>query len=123
MASATSLAHDYFGNVLMLGRPREQQEVAVARFAAFLIGSFAIVLAVFAKNLNVAFLVALAFAMAASANLPAIVFALFWRRFNATGMVVGIYGGVISAIVLVIFSPVVSGEGGPGAGPRRVRVP
>jgi SSS family transporter len=110
MASSTSLAHDYFGHVLMLGRPRERQEVAVARFAAVLIGSAAIVLAAFAKNLNVAFLVGLAFAMAASANLPAIVFSLFWRRFNAAGVVAGIYGGLISSIVLVAFSPVVSGK-------------
>jgi cation/acetate symporter len=110
MASSTSIAHDYFGHVLMLGRPRESQEVGVARFAAFLIGSLAILLAVFAKNLNVAFLVALAFAMAASANLPAIVFSLFWRRFNAVGTVAGIYGGLLSSLVLVALSPVVSGK-------------
>ena len=116
LAASTSLAHDYFGQVLMLGRPKEQQEVAVARFASFLIGSLAIVLAVFAKNLNVAFLVALAFAMAASANLPSIVFSLFWRRFNTAGVVAGIYGGLISAVVLVIFSPVVSGKVDPVTG-------
>ena len=116
MASSTSLAHDYFGHVLMLGRPRESQEVGVARFAAFLIGSLAILLAVFAKNLNVAFLVALAFAMAASANLPAIVFSLFWPRFNGTGTVAGIYGGLVSSLVLVVFSPVVSGKVDPLTG-------
>ncbi|MCO5969873.1 solute symporter family protein [Actinoallomurus soli] len=116
MASATSLAHDYFGNVLMLGRPRERQEVAVARFAAILVGAVAIVPAVFARHLNVAFLVALAFAMAASANLPAIVLSLFWRRFNATGMVAGIYGGLAASIVLVVFSPVVSGKVDPVTG-------
>jgi Na+(H+)/acetate symporter ActP len=116
MASSTSLAHDYFGHVLMLGRPRESQEVGVARFAAFLIGSLAILLAVFAKNLNVAFLVALAFAMAASANLPAIVFSLFWPRFNGTGTVAGIYGGLVSSLVLVVFSPIVSGKVDPLTG-------
>jgi cation/acetate symporter len=100
----------------MLGRPRESQEVGVARFAAFLIGSLAILLAVFAKNLNVAFLVALAFAMAASANLPAIVFSLFWRRFNAVGTVAGIYGGLLSSLVLVALSPVVSGKVDPITG-------
>ena len=110
LASSTSLAHDYFGHVLMLGRPRESQEVAVARFAAFLIGALAIVLAIFAQDLNVAFLVALAFAIAASANLPAIVLSLFWRRFNAKGAVCGIYGGLVSSLVLVFFSPVVSGK-------------
>ncbi|MGH3241221.1 MAG: solute symporter family protein [Spirillospora sp.] len=116
LASSTSLAHDYFGQVLMLGRPRESQEVAVARFAAFLVGALAIVLAVVARNLNVAFLVALAFSMAAAANLPAIVLTLFWRRFNSAGVVAGIYGGLISSLVLVLFSPVVSGKTDPATG-------
>ncbi|MBO3746812.1 cation acetate symporter [Streptosporangiaceae bacterium NEAU-GS5] len=116
LASSTSLAHDYFGHVLMLGRPRESQEVAVARFAAFLVGSLAIVLAVVARNLNVAFLVALAFAMAASANLPAIVLSLFWKRFNTSGVVAGVYGGLLGSLLLVIFSPVVSGKVDPVTG-------
>ena len=116
LASSTSLAHDYFGQVLMFGRPRESQEVAVARFAAFLVGALAIVLAVVARNLNVAFLVALAFAMAAAANLPAIVLTLFWRRFTSSGVVAGIYGGLISSLVLVVFSPVVSGKTDPVTG-------
>ncbi|MCP2337161.1 solute symporter family protein [Actinomadura rupiterrae] len=116
LASSTSLAHDYFGHVLMFGRPRESQEVAVARFAACLIGVLAIVLAVIAKNMNVAFLVALAFAMAAAANLPAITLSLFWKRFNTAGVVAGIYGGLISSLVLVFFSPVVSGKVDPLTG-------
>ncbi|MFA1537590.1 solute symporter family protein [Actinomadura monticuli] len=116
LASSTSLAHDYFGQVLMFGRPRESQEVAVARFASFLVGSLAIVLAVVARNLNVAFLVALAFAMAAAANVPAIVLSLFWRRFNSAGVVAGIYGGLAGSLVLVFFSPVVSGKVDPVTG-------
>ncbi len=56
-----------------------------------------------------AFLVALAFAVAASGNLPAILYSLFWKRFNTSGAVWAIYGGLISAVVLVFFSPVVSG--------------
>ncbi|MFI6478870.1 cation acetate symporter [Nonomuraea sp. NPDC050663] len=110
MAASTSLAHDYFGHVLMFGRPRESQEVGVARVSAFVIGLFAVVLAVVARNQNVAFLVALAFAMAASANLPAIVLSLFWKRFNSTGVVAGIYGGLSSSLLLVFLSPVVSGK-------------
>ncbi|NDU75185.1 cation acetate symporter [Actinomadura sp. DSM 109109] len=116
LASSTSLAHDYFGQVLMLGRPRESQEVAVARFASFLVGSLAIVLAVVARDLNVAFLVALAFAMAASANVPALVLSLFWRRFNSAGVVAGIYGGLVASLVLVVLSPVVSGKVDPVTG-------
>jgi Na+(H+)/acetate symporter ActP len=116
MAASTSLAHDLFGHVLMLGRPRERQEVAVARIAAVVIGSAAIVPAAFVKNLNVAFLVGLAFAVAASANLPAIVLSLFWRRLNGVGTVAGIYGGLATAVTLVVFSPVVSGKVDPLTG-------
>ncbi|MFI6813084.1 cation acetate symporter [Nonomuraea sp. NPDC050328] len=116
MASSTSLAHDYFGHVLMFGRPRESQEVAVARLSAFAIGLLAVVLAVVARNQNVAFLVALAFAMAASANLPAIVLSLFWKRFNSTGVVSGIYGGLGGSLLLVLLSPVVSGKVDPVTG-------
>lgn len=110
MAASSSLAHDVFGHVLMLGRPRESQEVAIARLAAFLVGTFAIFLAVFAKNINVAFLVGLAFAVAASANLPALVLSLLWSRFNTTGAVWGVYGGLAGSLVLVVLSPVTSGK-------------
>ena len=70
-------------------------------------------LGILAQDLNVAFLVALAFAVAASGNLPAILYSLFWKRFNTTGAVAAIYGGLISAVVLVFFSPVVSGHAPP----------
>ena len=110
LASSSSFAHDIYANVIKDGRSDEHQEVRVARIAAFVIGAIAIVLSIFSQNLNVAFLVALAFAVAASGNLPAILYSLFWRRFNTTGAVAAIYGGLLSAVVLVIFSPVVSGK-------------
>ncbi|MFI5841133.1 cation acetate symporter [Catenuloplanes sp. NPDC051500] len=109
LASSSSLAHDFYANVIKRGQASERQEVNVARISAFGIGAVSIALAIFAQGLNVAFLVALAFAVAASANLPAILFSLFWKRFNTSGAVWAIYGGLISAVVLVIFSPVVSG--------------
>ncbi len=109
LASSSSVAHDLYANVLRHGRTTERQEVVVAKGAAFVIGAISIVLAIFAQNLNVAFLVALAFAVAASGNLPAILYSLFWRRFNTTGAVSAIYGGLLSAVLLVTFSPVVSG--------------
>ena len=74
-----------------------------------MIGAVSIVLSIFAQSLNVAFLVALAFAVAASGNLPAILYCLFWKRFNTSGAVWAIYGGLLAAVVLVFFSPVVSG--------------
>ncbi|GAA0934929.1 cation acetate symporter [Kribbella koreensis] len=110
LTSASSFAHDLYVNVIAKGKVTEKNEIRVARFAAIGIGAVAIGLAIPAQKLNIAFLVALAFAVAASANLPALLFNLFWRRFNTSGAVWSIYGGLISAVVLVIFSPVVSGR-------------
>ena len=98
LASSSSLAHDFYANVIKRGEASERQEVAVARISAFGIGAVSIVLAIFAQSLNVAFLVALAFAVAASGNLPAILYSLFWKRFNTSGAVWAIYGGLISAV-------------------------
>jgi cation/acetate symporter len=109
LASSSSVAHDIYANVVRRGQVDEGSEVRVARTAAVVIGAIAIVLSIFAQNLNVAFLVALAFAVAASGNLPAILYSLFWRRFNTQGATWAIYGGLGVAVFLVIFSPVVSG--------------
>ncbi|WP_229067383.1 cation acetate symporter [Actinoplanes sp. DH11] len=110
LASSSSLAHDFYANVIKRGNASERDEVRVARFSALIIGAVAIALSIFAQSLNVAFLVALAFAVAASANLPAILYSLFWRRFNTSGALWSIYGGLGSAVLLVFFSPVVSGS-------------
>jgi cation/acetate symporter len=110
LASSSSVAHDLYANAIHHGEVGERDEVRVARVSAFVIGAIAIVLSIFAQNLNVAFLVALAFAVAASGNLPAILYSLFWRRFNTQGAAWAIYGGLITAVVLVAFSPVVSGS-------------
>ena len=109
LASSSSLAHDFYANVVKGGQASERQEVNVARISAFVIGAISIVLSIYAQSLNVAFLVALAFAVAASGNLPAIIYSLFWKRFNTSGAVWAIYGGLVSAVLLVFFSPVVSG--------------
>ncbi|MGH3713076.1 MAG: solute symporter family protein [Micromonosporaceae bacterium] len=109
LTSASSFAHDVYANVIKRGNVTERAEVNVARIAAIGIGGVAIILSIFAQRLNIAFLVALAFAVAASANLPALLYNLFWRRFNTHGATWSIYGGLISAVVLVFFSPVVSG--------------
>ncbi|MBY8873657.1 cation acetate symporter [Micromonospora sp. PLK6-60] len=109
LASSSSIAHDFYANVIKRGQASERQEVQVARISALVIGAVAIALSIYAQNLNVAFLVALAFAVAASGNLPAILYSLFWKRFNTSGAVWAIYGGLLSAVLLVFFSPVVSG--------------
>ncbi len=109
LTSASSVAHDLYANVWKKGTASEKDEVRVARVAAFVIGGIAIALAIPAQKLNIAFLVALAFAVAASANLPSILFNLFWRRFNTRGATWAIYGGLLTCLVLVASSPVVSG--------------
>ena len=111
LTSASSVAHDLYASVIKKGNVTDQEEVKVARIAAFVIGGVAILLAIPAQSLNIAFLVALAFALAASANLPALLYNLFWKRFNTRGATWSIYGGLVSAMLLVFFSPVVSGKG------------
>ena len=109
LTSASSVAHDMYGSVFRKGEATGDEEVKVARIAALIIGAIAIGLAIPAKGLNIAFLVALAFAVAASANLPSLLYNLFWKRFNTRGATWAIYGGLIMCVGLVFFSPVVSG--------------
>jgi cation/acetate symporter len=110
LTSASSVAHDLYANVWKKGAASEREEVRVARIAAFVIGGISIALAIPAQTLNIAFLVALAFAVAASANLPSLLYNLFWKRFNTRGATWSIYGGLLSCVLLVLFSPVVSGS-------------
>ncbi|MEU2924064.1 cation acetate symporter [Streptomyces sp. NPDC007251] len=109
LASSASVAHDLYAS-LRRPRGRARSEVAVARWAAVGIGVVAIALGLLARDLNVAFLVGLAFAVAASANLPVLLYSLFWRGFTTRGAVWAVYGGLIPALGLVLLSPVVSGS-------------
>ena len=110
ITASASFAHDVYANVIKRGKvDSKNAEVRVARITALVIGAVAIVGGILAKNQNVAFLVALAFAVAASANLPTILYSLFWRRFNTSGALWSIYGGLTVTIVLIVFSPAVSG--------------
>jgi cation/acetate symporter len=110
ITASASFAHDVYANVIKRGQVSTDAEVKVARIAAVVIGAFAIVGGILAKDQNIAFLVALAFAVAASANLPTILYSLFWKGFTTRGALWSIYGGLISSITLIIFSPVVSGK-------------
>ncbi|NQE68860.1 solute symporter family protein [Nocardia gamkensis] len=110
ITASASFAHDIYANVIKRGKAGEREQVRVSRITAVVIGVLAIALGILANGQNVAFLVALAFAVAAAANLPTILFSLFWRRFNTTGALFSMYGGLISTIVLIVFSPAVSGS-------------
>ncbi len=110
ITASASFAHDIYASVIKRGQVAPDGEVRVARITALVIGAFAIIGGIFANGQNIAFLVALAFAIAASANLPTILYSLFWKRFNTRGALWSIYGGLISAVTLIVFSPVVSGK-------------
>ncbi|MFQ6326321.1 MULTISPECIES: solute symporter family protein [unclassified Nocardia] len=109
ITASASFAHDIYASVIKKGKVDEDKQVRVSRITAVIIGVLAIGLGILANGQNVAFLVALAFAVAAAANLPTILFSLFWKRFNTTGALFSMYGGLISTIVLIVFSPAVSG--------------
>ena len=110
IASSGVFAHDLYSEVIRKGNVSPEEEVKVARYAALGGGAIAIIGGILAYGQNIAFLVALAFAVAASANLPTILYSLFWKRFNTRGALWSIYGGLSSALILIIFSPVVSGK-------------
>ena len=110
ITASASIAHDVYDAVLRDGQSTEAEQVRVSRITVVVLGIVSIILGILAMNQNVAFLVSLAFAIAASANLPTILYSLYWKRFNTTGAVSSIYTGLISALVLIIFSPAVSGS-------------
>jgi cation/acetate symporter len=106
LSASASMSHDVWSNIVRRGQDSEHEEVLVARIAALSIGALAILIAILGgSGLNVSFMVGLAFAVAASANFPALLLALTWRRFNTTGAVTGVLVGTLSSILLVIISP------------------
>jgi cation/acetate symporter len=111
ITASASFAHDIYANVIKRGAvDGKNEEVKVARITAVVIGIVAILGGILANGQNIAFLVALAFAVAASANLPTILYSLFWKRFNTSGALWSIYGGLAITVLLIVFSPVVSGK-------------
>lgn len=105
LSGASAIAHDLYGQVIKKGNVTEKQQVRAARAAALGISVLSIILALFAESMNVAFLVSLAFCIAASANLPTILYTIYWKRFNTTGAVTSMLTGLITSLVLVSISP------------------
>lgn len=110
ISASASVAHDLYNSVIKHGKANEEEQVRVSRITVVVIGIASIFLGIGAMGQNIAFLVTLALVIAASANLPTIIYSLYWRGFNTTGALFSMYGGLISAIVLIIFSPAVSGS-------------
>ena len=107
ISASTSFAHDFFTNVIRHGKDHlPGEEVRVARVTALVVGALAIGIAILlGPAVNVAFLVGLAFAVAASANLPVIIFSIFWKRFTTAGAVGGLLVGLLSSILLIAVGP------------------
>ncbi|HWS03817.1 MAG TPA: cation acetate symporter [Gammaproteobacteria bacterium] len=105
LAAASAMAHDLYVGVLKGDRATPQEQVVAARIASVIVGALAITVGILAKGQNVAHLVALAFAVAASSNLPAVFLTLYWKRCNTGGVILGMLVGAISAIALVMVSP------------------
>jgi len=110
ITASASFAHDVYAQVIKKGKIDSAGEVKAAKMTVVVVGILAILGGIGAQGQNVAFLVALAFAVAASANLPTILFSLFWKRFTTRGALWSMYGGLGSALLLIAFSPVVWGR-------------
>lgn len=105
LSAASAFAHDFYSHIIRKGKASEKEQMNVARLASLGVAVISILLSLAASNLNVAFLVSVAFAIAASANLPVILFTIFWKRFNTAGAITGMLTGLISALILVAISP------------------
>jgi len=112
ITASASFAHDVYNSILKDGKADPAQEVRVARITSVVVGVLAILGGIAANGQNIAFLISLAFAVAASANLPSILYTLYWRRFTTRGSVWSIYTGLVSATLLIVFSPAISGSPG-----------
>ena len=110
IASSGAFAHDLYSNILRKGAVSDKEERKAARIASLGIAMVALALALGARNFNLAFMANLAFAIAASANLPTILFSIYWRRFNYTGAMWSMIGGLTASVGLVLISPNIMGS-------------
>ncbi|WP_145022052.1 solute symporter family protein [Geobacter argillaceus] len=105
LAASAAIAHDIYVNVIKDGHADQHEQVMAARVTSLVVGAVGIVIGIAAEKQNVAHLVALAFAVASSGNLPVVVMSLFWKKFNTGGVISGLLVGTIASIALVMVSP------------------
>jgi cation/acetate symporter len=110
LAGASAISHDLYASVIARGRSNETTEIHVSKIATFGLGLVAIGLGIAFESQNVAFMVGLAFAIAASANFPVLVASIFWSKMTTRGAMIGGFAGLISAVVLTIMSKAVWGD-------------
>ncbi|MGQ9365468.1 cation acetate symporter [Azospirillum sp. ST 5-10] len=107
LAGASAISHDLYASVFARGRANERDEIRVSKIATVVLGIVAILLGIAFENQNVAFMVGLAFAIAASANFPVLLMSMFWGRMTTRGAVLGGWIGLISAVVMLVLGPTV----------------
>lgn len=105
LSGASAFAHDIYGQIIKKGKVTEKEQMKAARLASIGVSVFSIILALGAQTMNVAFLVSLAFCIAASANLPVIIYTIYYKKFNTTGAMAAMITGLVTALVLVVVSP------------------
>lgn len=110
LTASSAFAHDIWFSLIRGGHGDENEHLWIARAAALVVGALAIALAIVLRGFNVAFLVGLAFAVAASANVPVILLALWWRRFSRLGAIAGMLSGLVASLALIVASPVFMGS-------------
>jgi cation/acetate symporter len=107
LSGASAVSHDLYASVFRHGRVQEGMEVRVSRVATIVLGIVAVVLGIAFEKVNVAFMVGLAFAIAASANFPVLLLSMYWRRLTTRGAVIGGFLGLITAVVLTVLGPAI----------------
>jgi cation/acetate symporter len=107
LAGASAVSHDLYASVIAKGKVSEDKEVRLSKLAAIAIGIVAIILGYVFENQNVAFMVGLAFAVAASCNFPVLLMSVFWKGTSTRGVMIGGFLGLISAVAMVVLSPAV----------------
>jgi len=105
LTGASAISHDIYGEIIKNGKLTARQQVAAARSGSISIAVLSIFLALFAQSLNVSFLVSFAFCIGASANLPVIIYTIYWKKFNSTGAVAAITTGVLSCLIFGAMGP------------------
>jgi cation/acetate symporter len=105
LSASSAFAHDFYSHIIRKGKAAEREQMYAAKLSSISVGVISIFVALGGETLNVTFLVSLAFAVAASANLPLILLTLFWRRFNTTGAITGMLTGLLASILLFLISP------------------
>ena len=107
LAGASAVSHDLYATVIARGLASENDEIRVSKFASLVLGAVAVLLAIAFERLNVAFMVGLAFVIAASANFPVLITSIFWSRLTTRGALIGGWLGLLSAVILLVAGPAV----------------